>query len=159
MKKFMTMAFLAFALLGTSVSAKIIAKVNGYPITEKEANAVLKVVTKGKVKYSQLRPKDKRALIKRLAVNKLVVKTAYKSLSKKERDFVIANAWMGQKARRVKVTEAEMKAAYKKNKRLFKDKKGKIVPYKKVRALIKMQLQQKKVVDRLMKKAKIVYMK
>jgi len=155
MKKLIT-AFAVIAALTTStITAKVIGSVNGYSITEKEANKLLKVLTHGKVKYSQLKPKDKREIVKRLAVDKLVIKTAYRSLSKKERDFVIANAWMAKKIRGVKVTNSEAKKAYNQNKRLFK-KNGKVVPYAKVKNLIKMQLKQKKVVDRMMKKAKIV---
>ena len=155
MKKLFAAFAVILALTTTAVTAKVIGTVNGYSITEKEANALLKVLTHGKVKYSQLKPQDKREIVKRLAVDKLVVKTAYKSLSKKERDFIIANAWMAKKIRGVKVTNAEAKRAYNKNKQLFK-KNGKIVPFSKVKNLIKIQLKQKKVVDRLMKKAKIV---
>ncbi len=155
MKKLLTAFAVILTLTTASVSAKVIGTVNGYAITEKEANNLLKVLTKGKVKYAQLSPKDKREIVKRLAVDKLVIKTAYKSLSKKERDFVIANAWMAKKIRGVRVTNAEAKKAYNANKRLFK-RNGKIVPFSKVKNLIKIQLRQKKVVDRLMKKAKIV---
>jgi len=154
MKRLVTTALLTGLLGIGALNAKTIATVNGYPITEKEANQLLKVLTKGKVKYSQLSPKDKKQVVQRLAIDKLVIKTAYKSLSKKERDFVIANAWMAKKIRGIKVSDAEAKKAYNKNKALFK-KNGKIVPFKKVKNLIKIQLKQKKVVDRLMKHAKI----
>ena len=154
MKKLVTTALLTGLLSVGTLNAKVIATVNGYPITEKEANQLLKVLTKGKVKYSQLSPKDKQQIVKRLAVDKLVIKTAYKSLSKRERDFVIANAWMAKKIRGIRVSDAEAKKAYNKNKALFK-RNGKIVPFNKVKNLIKIQLKQKKVVDRLMKHAKI----
>ena len=154
MKKLITTTLLVASLGVSALSAKTIATVNGYPITEKQANNLLKVLTKGKVKYSQLNPKDKKQIVKRLAVDTLVIKTAYKSLSKKERDFIIANAWMSKKIRGVKVSDAEAKKAYNKNKQLFK-KKGKVVPFSKVKNLIKIQLRQKKVVDRMMKRAKI----
>jgi len=154
MKKLVTTALLTGLLSVGTLNAKVIATVNGYPITEKEANQLLKVLTKGKVKYSQLSPKDKQQIVKRLAVDKLVIKTAYKSLSKRERDFVIANAWMAKKIRGIRVSDAEAKKAYNKNKALFK-RNGKIVPFSKVKNLIKIQLKQKKVVDRLMKHAKI----
>jgi len=155
MKKLITTIALVGALASTTISAKVIGTVNGYPITEKEANNLLKVLTHGKVKYSQLSPKDKAQIVKRLAVDKLVIKTAYRSLSKKERDFIIANAWMAKKIRGIKVSDAEARRAYNKNKALFK-KNGKLVPFSKVKNLIKLQLKQKKVVDRLMKRAKIV---
>jgi len=155
MKKLITSLAVIAALTTTAVTAKVIGSVNGYAITEKEANNLLKVLTHGKVKYSQLRPKDKKEIVKRLAVDKLVIKTAYRSLSKKERDFVIANAWMAKKTRGIKVSTAEAKKAYNKNKALFK-RNGKVVPFSKVKNLIIMQLKQKKVVDRMMKKAKII---
>jgi len=155
MKKILTAFAVVAAMTTTAVSAKVIGTVNGYKITEKEANQLLKVLTKGKVKYSQLSPKDKAEIVKRLAVDKLVIKTAYRQLSKKERDFVIANAWMAKKTRNIKVSTAEAKKAYNENKALFK-KNGKIVPFSKVKNLVKMQLKQRKVVNRLMKRAKIV---
>ena len=156
MKKFITAVVTVLVLSLSGATAKVIGTVNGIKITEKEANELLKVLTHGKVKYSQLKPKDKEAIVRRLAVDKLVVRTAYRSLSKKERDFVIANAWMAKKIRHIKVSDAEAKKVYLKNKKLFKDKKGKILPFSKVKNLIKIQLKQKKVIDRLMKKAKIV---
>ncbi len=155
MKKLLTTFAVAAALTTSAITAKVIGTVNGYPITEKEANKLLKVLTNGKVKYSQLKPKDKKEIVKRLAVDKLVIKTAYRQLSKKERDFVIANAWMAKKTRNIKVSTAEAKKAYDANKQLFK-KNGKLVPFSKVKNIIIMQLKQKKVVDKLMKKAKIV---
>ena len=155
MKKLLTTFAVAAALTTSAITAKVIGTVNGYPITEKEANKLLKVLTNGKVKYSQLKPKDKKEIVKRLAVDKLVIKTAYRQLSKKERDFVIANAWMAKKTRNIKVSTSEAKKAYNANKQLFK-KNGKLVPFSKVKNIIIMQLKQKKVVDKLMKKAKIV---
>jgi len=154
MKKLITTALLTGLISVSAINAKTIATVNGYAITEKEANQLLKVLTKGKVNYSQLSPKDKKQIVRRLAVDKLVIKTAYKSLSKKERDFIIANAWMAKKIRNIRVSDAEAKKAYNKNKALFK-RNGKIVPFSKVKNLIKIQLKQKKVIDRLMKHAKI----
>ncbi len=155
MKRLLTAVAVVAALTTTTITAKVIGSVNGYSITEKEANKLLKVLTKGKVKYSQLQPKDKKEIVKRLAVDKLVIKSAYRGLSKKERDFVIANAWMAKKTRGIKISTAEAKKAYNANKNLFK-KNGKLVPFNKVKNIIKMQLAQKKVVDRMMKKAKIV---
>ncbi len=152
MKKILTVTALVLALGATSVAAKVIGSVNGIPIKEKEANKLLKVLTKGKLKYSQLKPQDKKEIVKRLAVDKLVIKTAYRNLSKKERDFVIANAYMAKKTRGIKVTNSEAKKAYNN----LKKSGAKIESYSKVKKVIKMQLRQKKVVDRLMKKAKIV---
>jgi len=159
MKKLFVAVLAALALITTGASAKVIGKVNGYKVTEAEANKLLKVLTGGKVKYSQLNAKDKREIVKRLAIDKVVIKAAYRGLSKKERDFVIANAWMAKKIRNIKVSDKEARKIYNQNKRLFKDKKGRILPFKKVKNNIKLQLKQKKVIDRLMKKAKITVYK
>ena len=148
---------LLFALLvSTSVYAKVIATVNGYPIYEKEANTFLKVATKGKATYKVLTPKDKKALVDRLAVDKLVLKTALKEVSKAEQDRVIAGYWLQKKIAKLKIGSKEIKKAYKENKKFFKDKKGKTLPYSKVKDIIKTSLLQKKVVAKLMKKAKVV---
>ncbi len=155
MKKLLTALAVITTLTTATITAKVIGSVNGYSITEKEANKLLKVLTNGKVKYSQLNKKDKKEIVKRLAMDKLVIKTAYRKLTKKERDFVIANAWMSKKTRGVKVSTSEAKKAYNANKKLFV-KKGKTVPFSKVKNVIIMQLKQKKVVDRMMKRAKII---
>jgi len=153
MKRFIVLCALVIA---TGVSAKTIATVNGYAIDEKEANAFLKVATKGKVTYRRLRKKDKVALVERLAVDKMVLKTAMKEISKKEQKSIIAGFWLRKKAAKYKVSNAEVKKAYKQNRKFFKDKKGKIIPYAKVKEMIKNSIAQKKAVAKMMKRAKIV---
>ena len=176
-----------FLMLASSLNAKVVATVNGYPISLKEANHFVKKATKGKATYSRLKPADKKRVIKALATDKLVMESARRQLSTKEkyaiwvdlyvrkhykeilakakknlsvREKKIANAdyWIRKKASRIKVTEAEMKQAYKKNKRFFKNKKtGKIAPYSRVKPILRMEIQKQKFLKRLMKKAKINY--
>jgi len=153
MKRFILLCVLVIA---TGVSAKTIATVNGYAIDEKEANAFLKVATKGKVTYKRLRKKDKVALVERLAVDKLVLKTAMKEIRKKEQESIIAGFWLRKKAAKYKVSDKEVKKAYRENKKFFKDKKGKTIPFAKVKEMIKNSLAQKKAVAKMMKRAKIV---
>jgi len=153
MKRFMVLCALVIV---TGVSAKTIATVNGYAIGEKEANAFLKVATKGKVTYKRLRKKDKVALVERLAVDKMVLRTAMKEISKKEQESIIAGFWLRKKAAKYKVSDKEVKAAYSENKKFFKDKKGKIIPFAKVKEMIKNSIAQKKAVAKMMKKTKIV---
>ena len=155
MKNLITTFALIVALTAIT-TAKIIGTVNGYSITEKEANNLLEFLTDGKVKYSMLKPKDKKEIVRKLAVDKLVVKAAYKSFSKKERDFIISNAYIAEKIRNIKVSTKEAKKAYNKNRELFK-KNGKIIPFSKVKKIIKIQLKQKKVANKMIKKAKIVF--
>jgi len=176
------------ALLGTAINAKVIATVNGYPITSGEANKYIKIATKGQITdYRKLSPEDRKRLIKALATDKLVIKEANrvvpknqkkvlyvdfyvrkhfkellkkaeKDLSKKEKEKAVADAWVRKKSMRYKVSEKEIKRVYNRNKRLFTDRNtGKLIPYSKIKPIIKMQLQQKKFVDSLMKHAKINY--
>ncbi|WP_456433570.1 LysM peptidoglycan-binding domain-containing protein [Nitratifractor sp.] len=173
-----------FAVTG-ALHAKVIATVNGYPITLKEANAFVKRVTHGRAVYAQLRKKDRMKVIKALATDTLIIhkaqeeltprqkdavivdyyvrkhfkqilKKAKKSLSRREQRMAVADMWVRQKSLPYKVTEEEMKQAYEKNKRFFRNRKtGKIDPYEKVKPLLFMQLKQKKFVDDLMKHATI----
>jgi hypothetical protein len=182
-KKILTL-FLSATFL---ISAKTIATVNGYPITLQEANAFVKKVTRGKATYDRLKSADKKKVIKALATDKLVMETATRNLNRKEKYAVwvdlyvrkhykeilakakknltvkekkAANAelWVRKRSANIRVTEAEMKEAYRKNRRFFKNKStGKIAPYSKVRPIIKMQIKQQKFVKRLMKNAKINY--
>jgi len=153
MKKVMVI----FALLATvGLSAKTIATVNGYAIDEKEANAFLKIATKGKLTYNKLRKKDKIDLVQRLAVDKLVLKTALKETKKKEQENIIAGYWLRKKASKYKISDKEIKEAYKENKKFLKDKKGKTIPLAKVKEMIQNSIAQKRAVAKMMKKAKIV---
>jgi LysM repeat protein len=146
-----------FALLATvGLSAKTIATVNGYAIDEKEANAFLKIATKGKLTYNKLRKKDKIDLVQRLAVDKLVLKTALKETKKKEQENIIAGYWLRKKASKYNISDKEIKEAYKENKKFLKDKKGKTIPLDKVKEMIKNSIAQKRAVAKMMKKAKIV---
>jgi len=153
MKKLLTTAIVVLSLAVTGISAKVVGTVNGYTVSEKEANRLLKVLTKDKVKYAQLKPEEKREIVKRLAIDKIVVSTAKRELSKKERKVVLTNAYLAKKTRGVKVSNKEAKKVYNANKKFF-TKKGKLTPFKKVKAIIKIQLKQKKVIEKLAKKSK-----
>lgn len=177
---------LVMLMLGTgSLCAKVIATVDGYPITLKEANAFVKKATHGQANYGMLKKSDRQKVIKAIATDKLIMqrakkevpsviqkelvtqyyirlhikelaKKAQKSLSSRQKEMAIADAWVRKESASIPVSEKEIEEAYRKNKRLFKNKKtGKIIPLEKVKPLITMQLKQKKFVESLMKKAKI----
>jgi len=148
------MACLLLTTIG--LSAKTIATVDGYVISEQEANNVLKIVTKGRWTYDKLREEDKVDLVKRLAIDKLVMKTAMKEISEKEKENIIAGYWLRQKAAKYTVSDKEAKAFYKKKKALFKDKRGKIAPFSKVKKLIKNSIAQEKAVAKLAENAQVL---
>jgi len=185
MKRYILAALLG---LGTiSLQATVIATVNGYPITLKEANQFVKKVTRGRATYSMLKKEDRRRVIRELATNKLLTRTAAKELKRSEKkviwtDYYIrkhykelmkkaekeltvdekyqadAELWVRKHAASIPVSEEEMKAEYKKRKKLFKDPKtGKILPFEKVKPLIEFELKKIKFVKQFMEKAKIDY--
>ncbi|WP_457606518.1 LysM peptidoglycan-binding domain-containing protein [Nitratifractor sp.] len=185
MKKILAAIVVALALGGLPLSAKVIATVNGYPITLKDANAFVKKATKGRATYNMLKKKDKDRVIKALAADKLIMEEAKKEVPKKDQDLIItqayirmhfkelmkkakkslsarqkamaiADVWVRKHAMDIEVSDEEIQKAYDKNKKFFKNKKtGKIVPLEKVKPIIAMQLKQKKFVEQLMKEAKI----
>jgi hypothetical protein len=187
MKRMMMIALVGMSVGAGALSAKVIARVNGYDITQKEADAFVKGVTRGQATFSMLKKKDQKRVIQQLATNKLITRTAAKELTKKEKraiwtDFYIrkhykelmkkaekeltvpekyqadGELWVRKNAAKVQVTEAEMKAEYAKRKKLFKNPKtGKIAPYEQVKPLIAMELKKMKFVKELMKNAKIDY--
>jgi len=185
MKRFVISALIGMGAL--SLNATVIATVNGYPITLKEANQFVKKVTRGRATYSMLKKEDRRRVIQELATNKLLTRTAAKELKRSEKkviwtDYYIrkhykelmrkaekelsvedkyradAELWVRKKSAKIPVTEEEMRAEYKKRKKLFKDPKtGKILPFEKVRPLIEFELKKIKFVKQMMEKAKIDY--
>ncbi len=184
-KSLFGMVAILLVLAGSTLSAKVIATVNGYPITLKEANAFVKKATRGQANYSMLKKADRKKVIRAIATDKLIMeeakqevpardqellitdyyvrkhykelaKKAKKSLSKREQSMAVADAWVRKKSMKYDVSDEEVQQAYEKSKKLFKDKKtGKIVPLEKVKPIIVMQLKQKKFVEDLMKEAKI----
>ena len=155
MKRSMTTLALLMALIAVPLTAKVIGRVNGFPITEREANDFLKTVTKGKLKYNQIRPKDKKDVVKRIAVDSLLVGLANKELSRKERNQVLVNYWLSKKIDKIKITDEEAKKAYKENTKFFKGPDGKILPFEKVKPAIIVSLKQRKYVEGLMNNATI----
>ena len=173
-------------LMGAApLAAKVIATVDGVPITLKDANRFVKKATKGRATYSMLKKKDRQRVIQAVATDKLImakakeevpkkvqeqaivdfyirkniktiIKKAEKELSSREKGMAVADIWVRKMSAPIEVTDEEAKKAYEKSKRFFKNKKtGEVAPFEKVKPLIVMQLKQKKFVEQLMKEAKI----
>jgi len=185
MKRVINTVAVGALLFAGVATAKVIATVDGYPITLKEANAFVKKATRGQATYTMLKKKDRSMVIRAIAADKLIIhkaaeavsardktllitdfyvrkhykelaKKAEKSLSKREKEMAVADAWVRKSSASIPVSDAEVKKAYEKNKKFFKNRKtGKIAPLEKVKPLIVMQLKQKKFVEQLMKDAKI----
>jgi hypothetical protein len=152
MKKIVMSLMLIF-ISTTYISAKTAGTVNGIVITIKEANKALDIVTNGKMTWDKLPLEGKKQLLQMIAPSKLVALKSKKGLTKKEKEAALASFWMQKQISKVKISDKEAKAVYKKMKK--SQSKQKIPPFKLVKNNIKMQLAQKKVISRLMKNAKI----
>ncbi len=156
-KKLLITVGLGLLLSTSHATAATAATVNGMKITVSEANKALKALTKGKMTWAKLPKEGKDQLIQMMAPSKLVAAAAKKQLTKKEKEAALAGFWMQKKMSKIKISDKEAKNAYNKMKKAAKKakSKAKIPPFDKAKNNIKMQLAQEKVVDKLMKKAKI----
>ena len=135
----------------------IIGTVNGYNIRKIKADKFLKIATKGKIKdFDRLPKKQREEIVKNLAATTLIEVRSRKEVTKAEKNKLAAQYWMGKQLKSIKVSKTEAKKFYNKNKKAFKDKKGKQLTFKKVEEYIIMTIRQQKFSKNLMKKAKIV---
>ena len=157
MKKFLMIVGIAILLNPSSVMAKTAGTVNGMIITVKEANKALNVLTKGKDTWDTIPLEGKQQLMQVMAPAKLVAKKSQESLTKKEKEAVLASYWMQKKISETKVTDKEAKSAYNNMKKAAKKAKSKkkLPAFEAIKNNIKMQIAQEKVVAKLMKNAKI----
>lgn len=163
MKKIITTSIVAVALLTTSAFAEkkaddVIGTVNGFNITKTEANKVLELMTKKGEKaptFDSLDKKQKKAMVQNLAPGILIKNKSAKEVTEEEKSQLVANYWMQKNMADIKVEDKEAKEIYTKNKKLYKKDK-KQLEFKDVKEFIKMQIKQKKLVDKVMKDAKVV---
>lgn len=140
-----------------TLSAKTAGTVNGMVITVAEANRALKTVTKGQMKWSALSTKEKKQLLQMIAPSKLVAVKARKTLSNKEKRAALSAFWMQKQVSKIKISDAAAKKEYNKMKKRLSKVQGKkkIPTFNQAKKGIKLQLAQEKVVNKMMKKAKI----
>ena len=139
------------------VTAQTAGTVNGMKISVKEANQVLKQVSKNGMTWNKLPDEGKIQLIQMLAPSKLVEKASSRGLTRKEKESALANFWMQKKMSKTKISDKEAKRGYNRLKKMAKKLKSKkkLPTFKMAKNGIKMQLAQEKIVKQLLKKAKI----
>lgn len=159
MKKILVTLGLTLALSThyTFAASAAAGTVNGMTITVEEANKALNTLTKGKMTWETLSGEDKKKLIERMAVEKLLIEESKKSLTDKEKETALASYWMQKKISTTEVTDKEAEDIYNKMKKSADKAKStqQIPPLEAVKDTIKMQIAQEKVVAELMKNAKI----
>lgn len=134
-----------------------VATVNGIPIIKRDADKFLAQASKGQVIDIDLLPKkQKESLLKGMAASVLIEQKAKKAVPEEIKNKLAAQYWAKQQMMKIQVSDKETKAFYNKNKKVFKGKDGKQLPFDKVERYVKLQVMQKKFNDSLMKNAKIV---
>jgi hypothetical protein len=135
-----------------------VATVDGIPIKKKEADKFLALASKGQMTDIDLlsTKKQKAALLNGMAASVLIEAKAKKAVSEDIKNKLASRYWAEQQMMKIKVSDKEAKDFYEKNKKVFKGKDGKQLPFEKVEKYVQMQVKQQKFNKQLMKNAKVV---
>ena len=140
------------------INANMIAgSINDIYISIEDANNALNSISKGKAKWETISDRDRQQVLQMIAPSKLIEKALKKDLSKSEKNIALSNFWMQSKIMKTKVSDDELKKAYKKIKQASKKAKSKkkLPTFEQLKQTLQMQIAKEKVVSDLMKHAKI----
>ena len=132
----------------------VIATVDGKPIYKKEANALLKKVTAGKIKdFDKLDKKQQAMLVEDLARPIVLHEAIANDISSEERDEVFKQMWLEKKRATIKVTPDEMLALYenKKAQTLATNPQAQIPPYISLGEQLKSEIIKQKIISNITK--------
>jgi len=142
----------------TRSSKAVVATVNGEKVIKKEADAYIKKRTKGQIKDFDTLPKAQRKrLIGEMAISILAEKKAKSDLTDREKNAIYAKVWMQKEILKSPVSDEEVKKVYDelKDKSLKKDSTKPIPDFDKIKSNMKIQMTEKKVIDKLTNDANI----
>ena len=136
----------------------VIAIVNGEKIQKKEADAYLKKRTQGKVaNFDALPLEQRKQLVKELVLPTLIAAAAEKELSAEEKESIYLGLWMRKKAKDISVSEREIAQLHQQMQKrsAARNPNRNLPPLASIRDKIKSQIIEKKIMDEVMKGAKI----
>ncbi len=140
-------------------SAKaVVATVNGHKVLKKDADTHLKKRTQGKMSNFDLLPKEQRLrIIQEMSLPILALDSAKKEVSSEEKEAIYKRMWMRQEALKIKITDEELKEVYNKLKQQSEENNNtaNIPTFESVKEKMKLQMIEKKMIDKLMKDAVI----
>jgi len=142
----------------TRSSKAVVATVDGHKIIKKDADAYIAKRTNGQIKnFDVLPPKQRIRLIQEMSVSTVAESKAKKELTEQEKVGVLTRVWMQKQAKKVNITDAQVKEVYDKMKeRALESKSTKPIPeFAAIKNNMKMQMTEKAIVAPLMKDAKI----
>ncbi len=156
MRKSLIALSVALSLVGSALAAeKILAKVNGKSITEKDFKEVVKSLPPS-YKTLENNPQFKKQLLNNMVKEELLYQEALKEGIEKDPEVQKEIALMKKRIlvqallkkhinlNKVEVSDSEAKAFYEKNKARFTDANGKPVPYSALKPFIIQSLKQQK---------------
>ena len=136
----------------------VIATVDGKPIHKKEANALLKKVTAGKIKdFDMLDKKQQAMLVEDLAKPIVLHEAIANDISPEERDEIFKQMWLEKERATISVTSEEMLALYenKKAQILARNPQAQIPPYISLGEQLKSEIIKQKIMSNITKEMKI----
>ncbi len=156
LRKSLVALSVALSLVSSALAAeKILAKVNGKPITEKDFKEVVKSLPPS-YKTLENNPQFKKQLLNNMVKEELLYQEALKEGIEKDPEVQREIALMKKRIlvqallrkhinlHKVEVSDSEAKAFYEKNKERFTDPNGKPVPYSALKPFIIQRLKQQK---------------
>jgi hypothetical protein len=134
---------------------QIAGSINGEFVSVDDVEPIVQKISRGKATWNRLNPMDKKRILEMIATKKLTESIALKELSLDEKYNAISNAWLQKqlKNKDIKVSDKELKKAYKVFKKQFK--KGKIPSFEEIKPTLKMELARDKYMQQLMKQIKV----
>lgn len=142
----------------TRSSNAVIATVNGHKIIKKQADAYLSKRTQGKIKnIDAIPPAQQGRLIQELSLPILVLDSANKELSEREKQAAYTRTWMKKEALSTTITDEQALVTYNTIKKRAEENNATtpVPPFESIKERLKLQMIEKAIVGKLMKDAEI----
>lgn len=136
----------------------VVATVNGHKIIKQDADAYLKQRTQGKVTdFDSLPPEQRPRLIQELALPLLAADAAKKELSNEEKQAVYTRTWTQKEAMKIQISDDDVIEVYNQLKKQSQENNAtqEMPPFDSVKDRLKLQMIEKSLIERLMKKVEI----
>ena len=139
-------------------SKSVVATVNKHKILKREADKHLKARTQGQISNYDLLPlAQRKKLIEEMSIPLLAKDRAKKELSLVEKKAIYSQLWMQKKVQKIKITEKEIVDFYAilKEEAKKRNQLDKLPLFTAIKDRLKMQLIEKKIVEKIMENVKI----
>ncbi len=142
----------------TRSSKAVVATVNGHKVFKKEADAHIEKRTQGEITDFDRLPEEQRLrIIEELSLPILALDSAQKEISAKDKESLYTGIWMQKEAAKIIITDEQIQAVYDQLKQRAEEKgnAANIPVFDGIKDKLKSQMIEKRIIDNLMKNAKI----